>query len=81
MEQMMEELTCCICLELFNQPVTLPCAHNFCRGCILQVVGRLLHDHVSVTAECPTCRAPLISGTCHRLPVNKTIQSLADALR
>ncbi|XP_067914643.1 E3 ubiquitin/ISG15 ligase TRIM25-like isoform X2 [Heterodontus francisci] len=29
-----EELTCPICLELVNNPVTIPCGHNFCHKCI-----------------------------------------------
>ncbi|KAI2649460.1 E3 ubiquitin-protein ligase TRIM39 [Labeo rohita] len=29
-----EELQCSICLDVFNDPVTTPCGHNFCRGCL-----------------------------------------------
>ncbi|XP_048365743.1 uncharacterized protein LOC125440146 isoform X3 [Sphaerodactylus townsendi] len=28
-------LTCAICLSLFEEPVTLPCSHNFCRTCVV----------------------------------------------
>uniref|UniRef100_A0A671N376 Zinc-binding protein A33-like n=1 Tax=Sinocyclocheilus anshuiensis TaxID=1608454 RepID=A0A671N376_9TELE len=29
-----QELTCSICLDLFSKPVSTPCGHNFCQGCI-----------------------------------------------
>ncbi|XP_075066661.1 E3 ubiquitin/ISG15 ligase TRIM25-like [Mixophyes fleayi] len=48
------ELDCSICLNIYTDPVTLRCGHNFCRVCI---------DHVLDTQEgsgvytCPECRA------------------------
>lgn len=29
-----EELTCSICLDYFDDPVSIECGHNFCRGCL-----------------------------------------------
>nr|XP_005008593.1 LOW QUALITY PROTEIN: E3 ubiquitin/ISG15 ligase TRIM25 [Cavia porcellus] len=47
-----EELSCCICLELFKDPVTTPCGHNFCMSC--------LDESWAVQGapyQCPQCRA------------------------
>uniref|UniRef100_A0A669DIQ9 Uncharacterized protein n=1 Tax=Oreochromis niloticus TaxID=8128 RepID=A0A669DIQ9_ORENI len=30
------EFLCCICLEVFTDPVSTPCGHNFCKNCITQ---------------------------------------------
>lgn len=46
-----EKLTCAICLELYRDPVTLFCGHNFCRGCI----GDWWSSH-GECPECPECR-------------------------
>ncbi|XP_078416857.1 E3 ubiquitin-protein ligase Midline-1-like [Cetorhinus maximus] len=32
-----EELVCVICRDIFVDPVTLPCGHNFCSGCVAQL--------------------------------------------
>lgn len=44
------ELTCPICLQLFSEPVSLPCGHIYCLGC-LETMGEGL-DHFS----CPECQ-------------------------
>ncbi|XP_028262039.1 E3 ubiquitin/ISG15 ligase TRIM25 [Parambassis ranga] len=45
------ELTCPICLQLFSEPVSLPCGHIYCFGC-LQTMGEGLDQH-----SCPECQA------------------------
>ncbi|CAG5124282.1 unnamed protein product [Candidula unifasciata] len=35
-----EELTCSICLDTFNTPILLPCAHTFCKQCLINVQER-----------------------------------------
>ncbi|XP_077473912.1 E3 ubiquitin-protein ligase Midline-1 [Stigmatopora argus] len=60
METLESELTCPICLELFEEPLLLPCAHSLCSNC----ARRILLSHCtpseplqSVRAfQCPTCR-------------------------
>ncbi|XP_075025695.1 E3 ubiquitin/ISG15 ligase TRIM25 isoform X2 [Calonectris borealis] len=46
-----EELTCSICLCLFNSPVTVPCGHNFCASCL-----ELSWAGLSGNFSCPQCR-------------------------
>ncbi|KAM5135340.1 E3 ubiquitin/ISG15 ligase TRIM25-like [Mantella aurantiaca] len=53
MASMREELTCSICLEMYTDPVTLPCGHNFCRTCI----ERFLDTQAFAVHSCPECRA------------------------
>ncbi|XP_038227288.1 E3 ubiquitin/ISG15 ligase TRIM25-like isoform X4 [Dermochelys coriacea] len=47
-----EELTCSICLSLFENPVTTPCGHNFCGPCLDVLWSGLLAGF-----SCPQCRA------------------------
>ncbi|KAK2862370.1 hypothetical protein Q5P01_001903 [Channa striata] len=43
------EITCPICLQLFSEPVSLPCGHVYCFAC-LQAMGEGLDQH-----SCPEC--------------------------
>ncbi|XP_065104768.1 uncharacterized protein [Paramisgurnus dabryanus] len=45
-----EELQCPICLDVFNNPVTTPCGHNFCKTCLKQCW------HNSQDCSCPVCK-------------------------
>ncbi|KAE8636941.1 hypothetical protein XENTR_v10003211 [Xenopus tropicalis] len=49
-----DELSCSICLSIYTDPVSLPCGHNFCRGCI----GRTWDWQKSIGEKpsCPECR-------------------------
>ncbi|XP_072259367.1 E3 ubiquitin/ISG15 ligase TRIM25-like [Pyxicephalus adspersus] len=53
MASVRDELICCICLELYTDPVTVPCGHNFCRLCI----ERFLDSQGFGPYNCPECRA------------------------
>ncbi|XP_017265572.1 E3 ubiquitin-protein ligase TRIM39-like [Kryptolebias marmoratus] len=48
-----EHLLCPICLDVFNQPVSTPCGHNFCRDCI-QTYWRS-----ATLPQCPMCKQKL----------------------
>lgn len=45
-----EELLCPICLNVFEEPIQLPCKHNFCKGCISEA---WVKDSAAV--RCPEC--------------------------
>nr|XP_061792857.1 probable E3 ubiquitin-protein ligase MID2 isoform X1 [Nerophis lumbriciformis] len=84
METLESELTCPICLELFEDPLLLPCAHSLCFNC----AHRILVSHCSsskplesVSAfQCPTCRYVITLN--HRglegLKRNVTLQNIID---
>ncbi|XP_071350194.1 E3 ubiquitin-protein ligase TRIM39 [Trachinotus anak] len=50
-EALVLELTCPICLQIFSEPVSLPCGHTYCFAC-LQSMGEGLDRH-----SCPECQA------------------------
>nr|XP_015211522.1 PREDICTED: E3 ubiquitin/ISG15 ligase TRIM25-like [Lepisosteus oculatus] len=49
-----EELVCSICLSTFDSPVTTPCGHNFCRGCLEATWQE--SQQVALGYNCPQCR-------------------------
>uniref|UniRef100_A0A8C8ZKG0 RING-type E3 ubiquitin transferase n=1 Tax=Prolemur simus TaxID=1328070 RepID=A0A8C8ZKG0_PROSS len=40
MQTLQEEAVCAICLDYFEDPVSISCGHNFCRGCVTQLWGK-----------------------------------------
>ncbi|XP_004919979.2 E3 ubiquitin-protein ligase TRIM39 [Xenopus tropicalis] len=68
-----EELNCSLCLDIYTQPVMLPCGHNFCQGCI----GRALDAQGgSGGYSCPECRAEYQKRPA--LPRNRTLGNIAE---
>ncbi|XP_030295334.1 E3 ubiquitin-protein ligase TRIM39-like [Sparus aurata] len=45
-----EQLQCSICLNVFSEPVTTPCGHNYCKTCITGYWAS------SGMARCPLCQ-------------------------
>ncbi|XP_042354095.1 E3 ubiquitin-protein ligase TRIM39-like [Plectropomus leopardus] len=69
-----EQFLCCICLDVFTDPVTIPCGHNFCKNCITQ------HFNVnSAQCQCPMCKKHFKSRP--ELPVNTFISEMAAEFR
>ena len=63
-----DELKCGICLELFQDPRSLPCLHTFCRECIQRSLNETDHS-----LKCPLCRSKyeLSDEGAGLLPVNQ----------
>eukprot|EP00062_Callorhinchus_milii_P000363 gi/632934294/ref/XP_007906601.1/ PREDICTED: E3 ubiquitin/ISG15 ligase TRIM25-like [Callorhinchus milii] len=53
-----DDLTCSICLEIYTNPVILNCKHSFCRSCIED----LCQEQDSSTSSCPLCQATFRLG-------------------
>ena len=71
-----DELRCQLCSEIFEDPCTLPCGHNFCRAC----AEERLHGKGVYKNECPheRCTQPCYVKDLER---NHTIASIVATLR
>ncbi|XDV33868.1 hypothetical protein PO909_004125 [Leuciscus waleckii] len=65
-----KELQCSICLDVFTDPVSTPCGHNFCKTCLNKCWDN------SQTCNCPYCKETFK----HRpdLKINTTLREIVD---
>lgn len=86
MDSISGELICGVCLEFFEDPLLLPCAHNFCKKCIYGVienyapfVGLVPMGHSS-SYKCPVCQKSFSSKSCSvdKLPRNKALENIIN---
>ncbi|XP_072847062.2 E3 ubiquitin-protein ligase RNF135 isoform X5 [Pogona vitticeps] len=70
-KKLQEELTCSLCLDVFNTPVLIAkCSHNFCKKCISQHCQKARDK-----AFCPECRGELrLNG----LIDNRSLANIVD---
>ncbi|XP_073769571.1 E3 ubiquitin-protein ligase TRIM69 isoform X2 [Danio rerio] len=55
-QRLSRDLTCSICLDLFKQPVSLPCDHTFCEACITSYWSGPRVKCQAGSGSCPQCR-------------------------
>ncbi|XP_050959623.1 E3 ubiquitin-protein ligase TRIM39 [Labeo rohita] len=67
---MTEELHCSICLDMFTDPVSTPCGHNFCKTCLNK------HWDNSQTCNCPYCKETFKQRP--DLKINTTLREIVD---
>ncbi|XP_054602649.1 E3 ubiquitin-protein ligase TRIM21 [Nothobranchius furzeri] len=64
---------CSICLDVFTDPVSTPCGHNFCKTCITT------HWDGDRSCQCPVCKK--VFKTRPELEVNTFIREMVDQFR
>ena len=86
MEKIDGELTCAICLEFYQEPLLLPCGHNFCKKCIQSVIengasyGGLVSMGSQSSFKCPVCQKGFSSRSnpISHLPRNKVLENVIE---
>ncbi|XP_056596869.1 E3 ubiquitin-protein ligase TRIM39-like [Triplophysa dalaica] len=69
-DPMTERLLCSICLEVFSDPVSTPCGHNFCKIC-LNTYWNNSEDY-----RCPNCKETFKQRP--DLKINTTLRDVVD---
>uniref|UniRef100_A0A668RVJ9 B30.2/SPRY domain-containing protein n=1 Tax=Oreochromis aureus TaxID=47969 RepID=A0A668RVJ9_OREAU len=68
-----DQLLCSVCLDVFTDPVSTPCGHNFCKACMCK------YADPDVPFQCPVCMKMLYPKP--ELQVNTLISEMVDAFR
>ncbi|NP_001093511.1 bloodthirsty-related gene family, member 25 isoform X2 [Danio rerio] len=65
-----EDLRCSICLDVFTDPVSTPCGHNFCKICLNKCWNN------SQTCSCPYCKETFRQRP--DLKINTTLREISE---
>ncbi|XP_075307852.1 E3 ubiquitin-protein ligase TRIM39 isoform X2 [Odontesthes bonariensis] len=68
-----EQVHCSICLDVFTNPVSIPCGHNFCQGCILG------YWKTSPLYQCPMCKKSFYKRP--DISVNTVLREIAEQFK
>ena len=80
LDNLHDELSCCVCMCTYTDPKQLPCLHSFCLHCLN---GIQRTSGVLSKITCPECRKQFKipgSGDPSEFPTNFRINSLVDVL-
>ncbi|XP_078132734.1 uncharacterized protein LOC144534602 [Sander vitreus] len=68
-----EQVHCSICLDVFTNPVSIPCGHNFCQSCIL-----------GYWKTCPLFQCPMCKKSFAKRPdisINTVLREIAEQFK
>ena len=86
-EKVRQEVTCAICLELLDDPKSMPCLHTYCKKCLIEAIAKRPHDpdlpRDRPAINCPLCRAEvaLSDQGIEALPTNFSARRVVEAVR
>ncbi|XP_037641842.1 uncharacterized protein LOC119497658 isoform X2 [Sebastes umbrosus] len=65
-----DQFLCSICLDVFTEPVSIPCGHNYCKACITR------HWEGREQCQCPLCNEKFDKGL--KLRVNTGFREVVE---
>ncbi|XP_030018511.1 E3 ubiquitin-protein ligase TRIM39-like [Sphaeramia orbicularis] len=68
-----DQFLCPICMDVFTNPVTIPCGHNFCKNCVTT------HFDITTPWKCPLCQEVFLQRP--ELRVNTFISEMVVQFR
>lgn len=68
-----EQVHCSICLDVFTNPVSIPCGHNFCQSCIIG------YWKTSPLYQCPMCKKTFYKRP--DISVNTVLREIAEQFK
>ncbi|KAF0924203.1 hypothetical protein E2562_008500 [Oryza meyeriana var. granulata] len=90
-ERLLKEFVCSICRQVMKEPLTTPCAHNFCKTCLLGAYGsqssmrersrggRTLRAQ-KIVKKCPSCPTD-ICDFLENPQINREMMDLIESLQ
>ncbi|XP_026225631.1 E3 ubiquitin-protein ligase TRIM21-like [Anabas testudineus] len=65
-----DQFLCSVCLDVFTEPVSIPCGHNFCKACISR------HWKGKQQCQCPLCNRKFNKGL--KLHINTAFREIVE---